>query len=211
MRTSPSSRHSCRPTSTTSTRLSRTIRAGVTDLGSVTIREASRLMRERKLSAVELVEATLRRIDETEPVVHAYVHVAAQQALAAAQRADAEVPRGPLHGIPIGIKDVLATRDARTEAGSRLLAGFTTSHDATVVRRLREAGAVIIGKQVTHEFACGQDVPPTSGTTRAARARAGACRSQWVRRSARWGPTPVGFRGPSSIRPGNSSITCSTA
>jgi aspartyl-tRNA(Asn)/glutamyl-tRNA(Gln) amidotransferase subunit A len=133
----------------------------VIDLGSVTIREVTRLLRLRKLSAVELIEATLRRIDETEPLVHAYVHVAAEQALDAARRADAEAPRSPLHGIPIGIKDVLVTRDAPTQAGSRLLAGFTTSHDATVVRRLREAGAVMIGKQVTHEFACGQDVPPT--------------------------------------------------
>lgn len=102
------------------------------DLGSVTIREVTRLLRLRKLSAVELIEATLRRIDETEPLVHAYVHVAAEQALDAARRADAEAPRSPLHGIPIGIKDVLVTRDAPTQAGSRLLAGFTTSHDATV-------------------------------------------------------------------------------
>jgi Asp-tRNA(Asn)/Glu-tRNA(Gln) amidotransferase A subunit family amidase len=133
----------------------------VIDLGSVTIREASHLLRLRKLSTVELIEATLRRIDETEPLVHAYVHVAAEQALAAARRADAAAPLGPLHGIPIGIKDVLVTRDAPTQAGSQLLAGFRTPHDATVVRRLREAGAIIIGKQVTHEFACGQDVPPT--------------------------------------------------
>jgi aspartyl-tRNA(Asn)/glutamyl-tRNA(Gln) amidotransferase subunit A len=149
------------PSSTTPTPRSLTIRAGVIDLGSATIGEVSRLLLLRKLSAVELLEATLRRIDETEPLVHAYVHVAGEQALAAARRVDAEAPRGPLHGIPIGIKDVLATRDAPTEAGSRLLAGFTTPYDATVVRWLREAGAVIIGKQVTHEFACGQDVPPT--------------------------------------------------
>ena len=133
----------------------------MTDLSSLTIRDASRLLRQRKLSAVELIDATLRRIGETEPLVQAYVHVTAEQALAAARRADAGTPVGPLHGIPIGIKDVLATRDAPTEAGSRLLAGFTTPHDATVVRRLREAGAVIIGKHVTHEFACGQNVPPT--------------------------------------------------
>lgn len=131
------------------------------DLDALTIGEASRLLRARALSAVELLQATLRRLDDTEPLVHAYVHVTAEQALAAARRADSESPRGPLHGIPIGIKDVLVTRDAPTAAGSRLLAGFTTAHDATVVRRLREAGAVIVGKHVTHEFACGQDVPPT--------------------------------------------------
>jgi Asp-tRNA(Asn)/Glu-tRNA(Gln) amidotransferase A subunit family amidase len=133
----------------------------VIDLDALTIRGAARLLRERKLSAVELIEATLRRIRETEPLVHAYVRVAAEQALATARRADGLEPRGPLHGIPIGIKDVLVTRDAPTEAGSRLLAGHTTPHDATAVRRLREAGAVVTGKQVTHEFACGQDVPPT--------------------------------------------------
>ena len=131
------------------------------ELDALTISQASRLLRERAVSATELVEATLRRIDETEPSVHAYVHVNAEQALAAARQADADAPRGPLHGIPIGIKDVLVTRDAPTAAGSRVLAGFTSGHDATVVRRLREAGAIILGKHVTHEFACGQDVPPT--------------------------------------------------
>ena len=133
----------------------------MTDLGALTIGEASRLLRDRTLSAVELLEATLRRIDETEPLVHAYVRVCGDEALAAARRADAEPPRGPLHGIPVGIKDVLVTRDQPTEAGSRLLAGFTTPYDATVVRRLRDAGAIIVGKHVTHEFACGQDFPPT--------------------------------------------------
>jgi len=133
----------------------------VTDLDALTIREAARLLRDRKLSAVELTDATLRRIDETEPLVHAYVRVMSEQAMVAARRADAEPSQSPLHGIPIGIKDVLATRDAPTEAGSRLLAGFTTADDATVIRRLRDAGAIIIGKQVTHEFACGQDFPPT--------------------------------------------------
>jgi Asp-tRNA(Asn)/Glu-tRNA(Gln) amidotransferase A subunit family amidase len=131
------------------------------DLDALTIREASRLLRERAFSAVELVEATLRRLEETEPLVHAYAQVTAEHALATARQVDREGPRGPLHGIPVGIKDVLATRDAPTAAGSRLLAGFMPGEDATVVRRLREAGAIVIGKHVTHEFACGQDVPPT--------------------------------------------------
>jgi Asp-tRNA(Asn)/Glu-tRNA(Gln) amidotransferase A subunit family amidase len=127
----------------------------------LTIAEAARLVRERRLSAAELVAATLHRLDQTEPLVRAYVHVMRDAAMGAARQADARPPRGPLHGIPIGIKDVLVTRDAPTAAGSRLLAGHTTAHDAAVVRRLREAGAVIAGKHVTHEFACGQDVPPT--------------------------------------------------
>ena len=133
----------------------------MSDLDTLTIAEAARLLRERQLSVTELMAATLRRLDETEPLVHAYVHVMREGAMAAARRADQQAPRTPLHGVPIGIKDVLATRDAPTAAGSRLLAGHTTVHDAAVVRRLREAGAIIVGKHVTHEFACGQDVPPT--------------------------------------------------
>ena len=133
----------------------------MTDLGALTIREAGRLLAEGSLGAVELVQATLERIEETEPLVHAYVRVTAERALEAARRADAEPQRGPLHGIPFGVKDVLATEGVPTEAGSRLLAGFVPDQDATAVRRLREAGAVLLGKHVTHEFACGQDVPPT--------------------------------------------------
>lgn len=133
----------------------------MSDLDALTIAEAARRLQRRELSATELTEATLARLDATEPLVHAYVHVLREEALAAARHADARSPRGPLHGIPVGIKDVLATREAPTAAGSRLLAGHTTGRDAEVVRRLREAGAVIAGKHVTHEFACGQDIPPT--------------------------------------------------
>src|SRR5262249_28228560 len=164
--TLPLSHRCSKPSSTMAIRLSCTLPVSlrvrrVTDLDALTIREAARLLRDRKLSAVELTDATLRRIDETEPLVHAYVRVMSEQAMVAARRAGAEPSQSPLHGIPIGIKDVLATRDAPTEAGSRLLAGFTTADDARVIRRLRDAGAIIIGKQVTHEFACGQDFPPT--------------------------------------------------
>jgi aspartyl-tRNA(Asn)/glutamyl-tRNA(Gln) amidotransferase subunit A len=134
---------------------------GVLDLDTLTIARARNLLRKRQLGAVEFIDATLRRIDQTEPLVHAYVQVLVEPALVAARQADARRSRGSLQGIPIGIKDVLVTRDAPTAAGSRLLAGYTTNHDATVVRRLREAGVVIVGKQVTHEFACGQNVPPT--------------------------------------------------
>jgi Asp-tRNA(Asn)/Glu-tRNA(Gln) amidotransferase A subunit family amidase len=133
----------------------------MTDLPALTVRDVGELLARRALSAVELLQATLERIDETEPLVHAYAHVNAEAAFQAARRADQEPRRGPLHGVPIGIKDVLATADSPTEAGSRLLAGFRPKSDAEVVARLREAGAVIVGKHVTHEFACGQNAPPT--------------------------------------------------
>jgi aspartyl-tRNA(Asn)/glutamyl-tRNA(Gln) amidotransferase subunit A len=89
----------------------------------------------------------------------------AESALAEAARADVErargVDKGPLHGVPIGVKDLLYTAGFPTSGGSRVLEGFVPDEDAVVVRRLREAGAVIVGKTVTHEFAYGQDVPAT--------------------------------------------------
>lgn len=137
----------------------------MTDLTSLSMTEAGRLLRTRAISSLELVEANLRRIDETEPLIHAYVLVFADQARAAARHADRERARGhaagPLHGIPLAIKDLFYTRDAPTEAGSGALRGFIPPYDATVVRRLRDAGAIIIGKTVTHELAYGVNVPPT--------------------------------------------------
>jgi aspartyl-tRNA(Asn)/glutamyl-tRNA(Gln) amidotransferase subunit A len=137
----------------------------MTELTELTLREASDLLAGRETSAVELLDATLRQVDATEPFVHAYAYVAEEQARAAAATADQErargVDRGPLHGIPVGVKDLLYTTDMPTEAGSKVLAGFAPTFDATAVHRLREAGAVIVGKTVTHEFAYGQDVPPT--------------------------------------------------
>ena len=96
----------------------------MTDLLALTIRDVGELLARRSLSAVELLQATLERIDETEPLVHAYAHVNIEAAFEAAHRADREPRRGPLHGVPIAIKDVLETADSPTEAGSRLLAGF---------------------------------------------------------------------------------------
>lgn len=136
----------------------------------LTIHEAARLLAEGALSSLDLVEATLQRIDETEESIHAYALVLADQAREAAWHADQErardVVRGPLHGIPIGVKDICATRGIPTEAGSRALAGFIPTADAAVVERLREAGAVLIGKTVTHELAWGVNVPPTRNAWR---------------------------------------------
>jgi aspartyl-tRNA(Asn)/glutamyl-tRNA(Gln) amidotransferase subunit A len=126
---------------------------------------ASDLLRRRAVSSVELTEATLRRIEQTEPVVHAYALILAERARRAASHADRELAQGrwhgPLHGIPIAIKDICYMRDLPNEAGSRAMAGFVPGYDATVVRRLEDAGAVVVGKTVTHEFAYGVNVPPT--------------------------------------------------
>jgi Asp-tRNA(Asn)/Glu-tRNA(Gln) amidotransferase A subunit family amidase len=119
--------------------------------------EAAALMQEGTLTSEELVEACLAHIRATEPEVQAWAFLDEQHALEQARAADqlrrAGDPVGPLHGIPIGIKDIIDTRDMPTENGSRLHAGRTPAEDAWVVSRLRGAGAVILGKTVTTEFA----------------------------------------------------------
>jgi Asp-tRNA(Asn)/Glu-tRNA(Gln) amidotransferase A subunit family amidase len=135
------------------------------ELLGLTIGEAGRLVQSRSVSVEQLVTASLERIEETEPLVHAYAHWSPDSALSAATLLDAELAagryRGPLHGIPVGVKDLFETADMPTQAGSRVLAGFAPERDATVVERLRAAGAVIVGKTVTHEFALGRNVPAT--------------------------------------------------
>ncbi|MCG2622545.1 amidase [Arthrobacter sp. I2-34] len=129
------------------------------------IAEAAALIRTRRLSAVELLDSVLERLRSTEEYAHAWAHVDAEGATAAARAADAQTSNGripgPLHGIPLGIKDVIDVRGLPTEGGSAALKGNVATADAGVVRRLRRNGAVILGKTVTYEFAFGQGSPPT--------------------------------------------------
>jgi Asp-tRNA(Asn)/Glu-tRNA(Gln) amidotransferase A subunit family amidase len=124
------------------------------ELGAVA---AGELMRAGRISSVELVEACLERIRETEPRVEAWIYLDPEYAVAQAKAADdwrlSGRPIGGLHGIPVGLKDIIDTGDMPTENGSVLHAGRTPSRDAAVVERLRAAGAVIMGKTVTTEFA----------------------------------------------------------
>ena len=142
--------------------------AGMTEtrgLIDLSISEAAAALRDGASTSVELTRATLARIEETEPMVQAYATVAAELALAAARRADRELAagrdRGPLHGIPIGVKDNCFTKGIVTEVGSKVFAGYVPDFDATVVEKLVAAGAVIIGKTRCHEFSCGGSEPPT--------------------------------------------------
>jgi Asp-tRNA(Asn)/Glu-tRNA(Gln) amidotransferase A subunit family amidase len=130
-------------------------------IDALTVCSARRLLAGRALGPVELLDATLAQLEATEPRVHAYAHVAADEARRRGRTLETAGRDRLLAGIPFGVKDVLETAGMRTEAGSRLLAGNVPSTDAEVVRRLRHAGAVLVGKHVTHELACGQDVPPT--------------------------------------------------
>jgi aspartyl-tRNA(Asn)/glutamyl-tRNA(Gln) amidotransferase subunit A len=131
----------------------------MTDVGGLTLLEAARAVRERDVSPVELTEHALARIEETEPVVHAWVTVAADAARAAAREAEAAVlagaDLGPLHGVPMGVKDLLDTAGTRTTYGSARFGHHVPTRDATAVARLRGAGAVLLGKHATHELAWG--------------------------------------------------------
>src|SRR5712672_1070680 len=124
-----------------------------------TIQQLSRQLRDRSLSPVELTRDCLARIDKLNPQLNAFITVLADFALADAHRAEQEIQRGdyrgPLHGIPIGLKDILDTAGTRTTAASALFKDRIPSEDAEVVRRLRAAGAIILGKQNLHEFAYG--------------------------------------------------------
>ncbi len=127
------------------------------DLADLPLTDVAGQLRRREVSAVELTEATLARINAFEDRLNTFVTVLGEQALADARRADAErangEDRGLLHGVPISIKDLFSTKGIRTTASSRVLADHVPDHDATVVRRLAEAGAVIVGKTNMLEFA----------------------------------------------------------
>jgi aspartyl-tRNA(Asn)/glutamyl-tRNA(Gln) amidotransferase subunit A len=129
------------------------------DIAGLTIAQAAAAIRARELSPLELTEAYLRRIAQLNPTINAYITVTADRALDDARRAADEIAagtyRGPLHGIPIALKDLFATAGIRTTAGSKILAGWVPEQDSTVARKLREAGTVLLGKLNTHELAYG--------------------------------------------------------
>lgn len=128
------------------------------ELYSLTIHKAHHLLRRREISAVELTQATLERIERLDPLVRAYLRVTPEIALQMAREADRRRAQGedhPLLGIPLAIKDILCTQGIETTCGSRILQGFVPPYDATLVAKLRAAGAVILGKTNTDEFAMG--------------------------------------------------------
>ena len=125
----------------------------------MTIEQVAPLVAARQVSPRELVEALLGRIKEDGARLNAFITVDADRARSEAARAEADILRGryrgPLHGVPVALKDNIWTAGLRTTAGSKILAGFVPVDDATVVRRLRRAGAIVIGKANMSEFAYG--------------------------------------------------------
>ena len=129
--------------------------------------QAADLIRRRIVSPVELAEATLERIAETEPRIGTFVNqYPADEIMAKAEAAEDEIAagryRGPLHGITVGLKDIYLTEGKVTEGNSGLYRGFTPSFDATSVARLKAAGAVIVGKVGTSELATADQWPAKS-------------------------------------------------
>jgi aspartyl-tRNA(Asn)/glutamyl-tRNA(Gln) amidotransferase subunit A len=129
------------------------------DLATLTLKQASELLQRRDVSSLELTEACLARIERHDRAINAFITITREQALAAARAADTEIGRGrrrgPLHGIPIALKDNIDTAGIRTTAASGVFKDRVPTEDAGVVSRLNSAGAVLVGKLNLHEFALG--------------------------------------------------------
>jgi Asp-tRNA(Asn)/Glu-tRNA(Gln) amidotransferase A subunit family amidase len=165
--------------------------------------------RDGRVTAVEAVEAVLDRIAHADPAINAFITVTREAALEEAHAADRRRDRsetlGPLHGVPVSIKDILYTKGVRTTAGSKVFENFIPVEDAIVVKRLKAAGAIVIGKTSTPEF-CHKTVTdaPLFGTTRnpwdLTRTTAGSSGGSAAAVAAGLGPLSIGTDGGGSIR-----------
>ena len=123
------------------------------------VRALSELVSKKQVSPVEIIEAHLQRISETEPVLNSFITLLADEAQEAAKRAESMINRGnhlgPLHGIPVGLKDLFNTGGVKTTSGSRIFDNYVPIEDCTVASKFRAAGAILIGKLNMHQFAYG--------------------------------------------------------
>jgi len=130
-----------------------------TEMTAMSLAQLSALVQDRKAAPLEVTEAFLQRIERLNPRIQAYVTVTVERAREDARRASEEITagrsRGPLHGIPIGLKDLYDTAGIRTAGGAKILADRVPTSDSTAARKLREAGTVLLGKLNTHELAFG--------------------------------------------------------
>ncbi|MGG6309330.1 amidase [Paenibacillus macerans] len=138
------------------------------------VSELAPLIEQKKLSPIELTKALLDRVEQLNPTVNAYIHIDEESAMQAAKRAEADIAgggyRGPLHGIPLALKDIFFMEDKVSTMGSKIHKDFVGGYDATVITKLKNAGAVLTGTLNMHEYAWG-------GTTN--NDHFGACRNPW--------------------------------
>jgi Asp-tRNA(Asn)/Glu-tRNA(Gln) amidotransferase A subunit family amidase len=164
--------------------------------------QAARLISRRQLSPVELVESLLGRIDALEPSLKAWVYLDREAALAEARSREADIrsgnAAGPLYGVPIGLKDIYYTAGIPTTACSRVYADFVPSYDATTVTLLKQAGAIMLGKTVTTEFAC-MDPSPTINPWNPAHTPGGSSSGSAVAVAARMCPAALGSQTVGSV------------
>ncbi len=129
------------------------------ELPFLTIKEASDLINKKEISPVELTQSILDRIQDKDEKLNTYITVLSEKALESAKKAEEEISRGnylgPLHGIPLGLKDIFITKNITTTCGSKMLENFIPPYDATVTQKLLDSGAVILGKNNMDEFAMG--------------------------------------------------------
>jgi aspartyl-tRNA(Asn)/glutamyl-tRNA(Gln) amidotransferase subunit A len=129
------------------------------DVSKLTIKHLSKLIASREISSLELVDTCIEKIEKLNPKLNAFITIFYQSARRQAEHADSLIKQGkylgPLHGIPISLKDLIYIKGVRSTSGSKILADFVPDYDSTITRSLREAGAVIIGMNNLHEFASG--------------------------------------------------------
>jgi aspartyl-tRNA(Asn)/glutamyl-tRNA(Gln) amidotransferase subunit A len=138
---------------------------------NLTIKDLSQLISSGNISPIDLVEATLERISTLNPKLNAFITILDKSARKDAKNADSMIKqgkyRGPLHGIPVSLKDLIYVKGERSTSGSKILSNFVPQYDSTVVKRLKEAGAIIVGLNNTHEFACGiTNINPHYGSSK---------------------------------------------
>ncbi len=130
-----------------------------TELCFLTAGDLGRLIQRREVSPVEVVQAHLERIERLEPTLNSFITLLPETAMATARLAEQEIVsgnyRGPLHGVPLGLKDLYYTKGVKNTAGSRIFDDFVPDYDCTVMARFREAGAILMGKLNMHQFAYG--------------------------------------------------------
>src|SRR5688572_3705128 len=144
------------------------------ELCYLSLRSLGTLIQRQELSPVEATEAVVDRVEKIDRQLNSFITLLRDEAMAQARAAEREILeghyRGPLHGIPIAVKDLYYTKGIRTTAGSKILSDFNPAYDATAIAKLRDAGAILIGKLNMHEFA--------RGATNAS-SLIGACNNPW--------------------------------